>query len=94
MVAGKPNRPKFKSAIQPTTEELANATADYYAANYGTWSVNEGDKTLTTRYESALRPNNEGADFKNSVNLAGDELKLSRVNLSGIRQDVVYRRAK
>jgi Lipocalin-like domain len=94
MVGGKPNRPKFKSITEPTTEELANATADYYAANYGTWSVNEADKSLTTRYESALRPNNEGTDLKNTVNLAGDDLKLSRVSLSGTKQDLVYRRAK
>ena len=40
---------------------------NYYAANYGTWSVNEADKTLTRRFESALRPNNEGTDLKDTV---------------------------
>jgi hypothetical protein len=75
-LGGNSNRPKFKTASDPTTEELAAATRDYYA-NFGTWSVNEADKTLTRRYESALRPNNEGTDVKTSVSLAGDELKLS-----------------
>jgi hypothetical protein len=41
------------------------------------------------------RPNNEGTDYKNSVNLAGDELKITgMVPSTGIRFDYVYRRAK
>jgi Lipocalin-like domain len=94
-VGGRSDRPKFKSASEPTTEEVAAATLDYFAANFGTWSVSEADKTLTQRFESALRPNNEGTDVKNSVSLAGDELKLSGVvPTSGVRIDSVYRRAK
>jgi hypothetical protein len=94
-VDGAANRPKFKSAGQPTAEELAATTLGHFAANFGTWSVNEADKTLTRHYELALRPNNEGTDFKNSVNLAGDELKLGGVVPStGIKVDYVYRRAK
>jgi Lipocalin-like domain len=94
-VDGAANRPKFKAAGQPTAEELAAATLGHFAANFGTWSVNEGDKTLTRHYELALRPNNEGTDFKHSVNLVGDELKLSGVVPStGIKVDSVYRRAK
>jgi hypothetical protein len=41
------DRPKFKSASQPTTEEFAAATRDYFAANFGMWSVDEANKTLT-----------------------------------------------
>src|SRR5271157_2071942 len=54
------DRPKFKSASQPTTEELAAATRDYFAANFGTWSVNEADKTLTQRFDGALGPTMRG----------------------------------
>jgi len=94
-VGGPSNRPKFKSVSQPTTEELVGAVENYYAANYGTWSVNEADKTLTRRYESALRPNNEGTDLKDTVSLAGDELKISGVvPASGTKIESVYRRAK
>jgi hypothetical protein len=53
-VDGDANRPKFKAAGQPTAEELAAATLGHFAANFGTWSVNEGDKTLTRHYELAL----------------------------------------
>jgi hypothetical protein len=89
------DRPKFKSASQPTTEEVAAATRDYFAANFGTWSVSEPDKTLTQRFEGALRPNNEGTDVKTSVSLAGDELKLSAmIPATGTKVDTVYRRAR
>ena len=79
-----------------TTEELAAATLDYFAANFGTWSVSEADKTLTQRYDGALRPNNEGADVRSSISLAGDELKLISLAAlpTGNRIEIVYRRAK
>jgi hypothetical protein len=94
-VNGDPNRPKFKSAGQPTGEELAAATLGHFAANFGTWSANEADKTITRHYEIALRPNNQGTDLKNSVTLTGDELKLTGVVPStGAKIDYVYRRAK
>jgi hypothetical protein len=89
------DRPKFKSAGQPTTEELANSTRDYFAANFGTWSVSEADKILTLRLEGALRPNNEGTDIKSSIGLTGDELKLSAtIPATGTKIDFVYRRAR
>jgi Lipocalin-like domain len=96
VVLGRGDRPKFKSANQPTTEELAAATSDFFAANFGTWSVNEADKTLTLRYDGALRPNNEGTDVKTSVSLAGDELKLSNSTSTsgGTTIETVFRRAK
>jgi Lipocalin-like domain len=94
-VIGRADRPKFKSASQPTKEELAAATEDYFAANAGTWSLSEADKTLTQRFDAALRPNNEGTDIKSSVNLVGDELKLTSAFLAfGGKVDTVYRRAR
>jgi hypothetical protein len=96
VVQGRPDRPKIKSAsrFQYTTEEVG-AAAREFAANFGTWSVNEADKTLTRRFEGALIPNNEGSDFKYSISLAGDELKLTGVSsVTGDRTDTVYRRAK
>jgi hypothetical protein len=95
-VQGSANRAKFRnpSRFQVTPEEMGKAALEY-AANFGTWSINEADKTLTRRYESALTPNNEGTEQKYSVSLAGDELKLSNTNtVTGDRGDVVYRRAR
>ena len=96
MVGERGDRPKFKSASQATTEELAAATQDFFAANFGTWSVSEADKTLTQHFDGALRPNNEGTDVKSSVSLTGDELKLANVMPlpTGASIEQVYRRAK
>jgi hypothetical protein len=49
-------------------------------AQFGTWSVNEADKTLTQHVESSFTRKNEGNDAKLTVNLTGDELKLVTAN--------------
>ena len=94
---GRPDRPKFKATgdfrTQGTTEELASAVRGF-AANYGTWSVNEADKTLIRRYEGALIPNAEGSELKAVISLSGDELKLVTTSAVGVRTETAYRRAK
>ena len=96
-VLGQPNRPKFKDTNNlragATDAEFAAATRTF-AANFGTWSVNEADKTLIRKYEIALIPNNDNQETKTSVSLAGDELKLVTTSSAGVRSDTVYRRAK
>ena len=97
LVQGSADRPKFKDANNlrtgATTEEFA-AAARGFAANFGSWSVNEADKALIRSYEIALIPNNDGLESKVSVTMAGDELKLSGTAANGARVDAVYRRAK
>ena len=94
----RPDRPKFKASANmylDTSDAEFGAAAKGFAANFGTWSVNEADKTLVRQHEGALVPNNERNEAKDSVSLAGDELKLSW-NLvgGGGRGDEVWRRAK
>jgi hypothetical protein len=97
-VHGRTDRPKFKASadarlVTPAAEYGEAARA--FAGNFGTWSVNEADKTLTRRYEGALIPNVEGTDTKASVSLSGDELKLTAISpVTTVRTDQVYRRAK
>jgi hypothetical protein len=90
-MGGKSDRPKLKSGnrSEVTAQEFGTAAMDF-AANYGTWTVNEAEKTVTMHREGALNPNNEGTDVKVSVSLAGDELK--GVGPGG--RTFVYRRAK
>ena len=90
------DRSKYRSATNPTTEEIAANVRDYFAANFGTWSINEADKTLTRHYDTALNPNNDGIDTKVTVSLSGDELRLTTVSPGGggSRTDTVYRRAR
>jgi|SRR5579871_2632522 len=97
MVQGRPDRPKFKNVTKlrlgATADEFA-AAARGFAANFGTWSVDEADKTLTRKYEIALIPNNDMSERKASVIIAGDELKLAGMGANGARIEAVYRRAK
>jgi Lipocalin-like domain len=97
LVQGRPDRPKFTAGnnvrVDTPAAEFGEA-ARAFAANFGTWSVNEADKTLTRRYEAALIPNAEGSETKVTVSLTGDELKLTGADAVGLRTDAVYRRAK
>jgi Lipocalin-like domain len=95
-VIGRGDRPKFKSPGEPTVEELAAATEDFFTANAGLWSVSEPERLLIQQFEAELRPNNEGAVFRSGITLSGDELRLVSLRPlpTGARIDVVYRRAK
>jgi len=89
-------RPKFSTPNRSEAKaEEFKAAALGLVANFGTWSVNEADKTLTGHYEGALFPNIEGTDVKSTVSLTGDELKLIQPSpVLGGRSESVYRRAK
>jgi hypothetical protein len=69
----------------------ANATG--IAGNFGTWSVNEADKTLTRHFVGALDPSLEGKDFKVNISLNGEEMRITG-NVGGDRVDSTYRRFK
>lgn len=96
-VQGNPERSKFKDTQNlrsgATNDELA-AAARSFAANFGTWSVDEAGKTLMRKYEIALIPNNDSLETKNSVSLSGDDLKLEGTFGNGVRTETVYRRVK
>ena len=63
--------PEEAAARLETSKEEFGAVAIEFAANYGTWSVNEADKALIRRFEGALVPNNEGNEVKARITLAG-----------------------
>ena len=95
-VQGRPDRPKVgsPSRFEVTTEAMGMAAKEF-AANFGTWSVNEADKSFSRRSEANIIPNGEGLEQKYSVTLAGDELKTISVNsVTGVKAETVYRRAK
>ena len=66
-----------------------------FGANFGTWSVNEADKTLVLKFELALIPNNNTSEVRSSVALSKDELSLVQVSpTTGAKNEWIYRRAK
>jgi hypothetical protein len=75
-----------------------NADAPGVTANFGIWSVNEADKTLTLHPVGAREPAIEGKDFKMNISLNEGELRttgdLKTLGLQGGRLDATYRRFK
>src|SRR6516162_9355925 len=64
------------------------------AANFGTWSVNEADKTLTRHFVGAREPANEGRDSKVNISLNEGEMRLTGLGFQGEHLDSTYRRFK
>ena len=93
----RPDRPKFQAnnRLQGTPEEI-KAAWEGTIAHFGTWSVNEADKTLILRLENSTYPNQDGAEQKRTItSLAGDELKyVNPTPAAGGRAEAVWRRAK
>ena len=75
-----------------------DAEAPGVAAVFGTWSVNEADKTVTLHFVGAFNPVNEGKDLKLNISLNGEELKTTGdVSIPGnqvAHLDSTYRRFK
>ncbi len=98
LVITKADRAKFHSGnrLEITTQEYASA-AEGVVAQFGTWSVNEPDKTLVRRIEGALLPNSEGTQRSSAVSLTGDELRLTESSApaqGGGTTVAVFQRAK
>jgi hypothetical protein len=89
--------PKFASnnRAQATAEE-GKAVAQGMIAFYGTYTINEGDKTLTTRIEGSSYPNLIGGEQKRIItSLTADELRyINPTTSTGTKAESVWRRAK
>jgi hypothetical protein len=92
----RPGRPKFKANNrQEGTPDENQAAVQGTTATFGTWSVDEGSKTLMVRIESGMYPNQDGTESKRPVSVSGDELKITNpATASGMKSDNVWRRAK
>jgi hypothetical protein len=65
-------------------------------AHFGTYSINEADKTLTTRVEGGSFPNLAGMEQRRTItSLTAEELKYTNpATAFGTSAEVVWRRAK
>jgi hypothetical protein len=71
------SRPKFASNVRATgTADENKAVVQGMIAHFGTYSVNEADKSLTFRIEGSSFPNWDGTQQKRTITslTAGDEL--------------------
>lgn len=76
--------PKFASNNRMTgTPDENKAIVQGTFASFGSYSINEAEKTIIFRVESATFPNWNGDEQKRSFTLSGDELKYIVTAASG-----------
>ena len=91
----RPNRPKFASnnRMEGTAEEN-KAAVQGANPHWGTYSVNESDRTIDFKIEHAFFPNWEGTEQKRPFTLTGDQLRYTATASTGGTAELVWRRAK
>jgi Lipocalin-like domain len=81
----------------------AKGTAEEYktiamgsVANFGTYSVDEANKTFTISYDGSTFPNRKGAKETRPFVIEGDQLRITNPapSTGGESSQIVYRRAK
>jgi hypothetical protein len=90
------NLPKFASNSRASgTADENKAIIGGSLAHFGTYVVNEADKSLTFRIDSATFPNWNNTDQKRSFVMTGDELKYTvPAGSAGGTGAVTWKRAK
>ena len=84
-----------KNRTQGTPDEN-KAAVQGSIGNFGTYTVNEANKTFTVRYEGSTYPNNEGTEQTRPFTIMGDELKVINPasTASGQQSELTYKRAR
>jgi hypothetical protein len=76
------------------TGEENKAVVQGSIAHFGTYTVNEADKTITFHIETSTFPNWNGTEQKRPFTVTGDELKWTTPASSGGSAEVVLKRAR
>ena len=91
------DRPKFASNNRATgTPEENKAAVLGNSSNFGTYSLNEANKTLTIRFEGSSFPNSEGTEQTRPFTISGDDLTMTNPapSVGGSASQLVLKRAK
>jgi hypothetical protein len=82
--------------LDKATAEEAKAIVSGLVASFGTYTVNEAEKTITTRVVGGVFPNLIGRDQKRTIiSLSADELKYKNPATStGTSAESTWKRAK
>jgi Lipocalin-like domain len=75
------------------TAEENRATADGTMTYFGTYAVNDVDRSIAIHIEASSFPNWNGADQKRFMAIAGDRLTLTIRPPSGENVDIIWKRA-
>jgi hypothetical protein len=90
--------PKLAEDRLVTTPEENKAVAHGVLSYFGTYSVNEADKSFTLRIERSSYPNQNGIEAKRIIqSLSADELRfqnLARIGSIGGQNNLVWKRVK
>ena len=91
----RPGRPKFASnnRMEGTPEEN-KAAVQGANPHWGTYSVNEANKTIDFKIEHAFFPNWEGTEQKRPFTITGDQLRYTATASTGGTAELVWKRAK
>jgi hypothetical protein len=77
------------------TEEEYRAIAQGSIAHFGTYTVNEADKTITFHIDTSTFPNWNGIEQRRPFALSGDDLRWTTPSASGGGSgEIVLKRAK
>ena len=96
-LVGRADVPKFASGSRAAgTADENKAAMIGSIALFGTYTINEADRSLTYHIERSSFPNWSGTDQKRPFTLAGDELKyiVPAASAGDGRAEVVLKRAK
>jgi hypothetical protein len=89
------DRAKYKSnALWQGTAEENEATANGAQTYFGTYTVNEADRSIAIHVEGSSFPNWNGSDQKRFVTITGDQLTLTIRPPSGENVEVTWKRPK
>ncbi len=97
LVAGRTTLPKFAagSRVKGTAEEN-KAVIDGSIAHFGTYTVDDGGKSISFNVKMSTFPNWDGTTMKRDLKVAGDTLTytVSAPSAGGPPNDVVWKRVK
>ena len=89
------DRAKYASnVLWRGTPEENEATANGTQTYFGTYSVNDADRSIAIHVEGSSFPNWNGSDQKRFIAITGDQLTLTIRPPSGETVDVIWKRAK
>ena len=97
IVLGRSTLPKFAadSRVKGTAEEN-KSVVEGSIAHFGTYTVDDGGKSITFHVKMSTFPNWDGATMKRALKVAGDQLTytVATPSAGGPANDVVWKRVK